>query len=1730
MFLIYSLRRDPYSGKAGIDVYNVGVGSFSVVWQVDVDSNCSVKLFSDITGSTPVSEGSYSVYSGQTASQQLGLTRGIMQVDVKGLPTAVTTYYIQTVSTHGTEEFLFPAFGDLIPVETEPATTAFPAYNNLLFLLLYDENGINPSDYQENMITDGVVTLVYAQTTDGTETANYPIAPFNSDTGLDNGFPQSSSDSRIELYLGDFKKGKSDAGNYWQWTSDKDYTLTIKSYGGAVPGVGLGQAIKTTTFSGSWASYTAMVDCLANTDGCTEVNGLNFNQIILRPNQGPVVPSIPIQNVDKGDPLTVDFCASDPEGDAVVGFALTQSPAGMVLTPDSADANCASITWTPSECGPDENVQFTVTDDQGSASTNSFTVSIKRCPPYPPGASIAPAAPVTTDTLTCNAVSNGDPDGDQISFEYAWYDVASPGTILSTNETLSSSMTVKNNGYACRVIATDTDGDSDPAIAGPVTVLNSPPSAPGSAVITPSEPTTDESLTCTISESVDVDNDPIQYVYVWSCGTCGEPAVEHGPKSGLTDTLDSGSTARGQNWSCEVRANDGSADSTTITSTLVSIANLPPSDPGGINITPASNVKTGDDLTCTVDSASTDDDGDPVQYLFTWNCSGTGCGQASIERAAKDDLNDTLASTDTAKDQTWSCSVKAKDNFDATSAEIQSANSVEVENSPPEGLTVQVTPDEAYWNDDLTCTASGVTDADGDAISYQYVWKKDGAVFETRDFEEEKTTDVMSASNTGQDETWSCEVTAKDTSDAEVGPVSDQVDVVNREPVITIAPAADPHIWDEEQTYTIEVIVDDPDGNEFTLEMDANYVTPDDPNVSDWLSFNPNNNTLTATNLPFGSSATDFGYGSGILEFNFIVQETDGTPNYTVTKLVTAMIRFPAITVDDFEYDSSAPTLADNGWAKLQGSGSMALKLEDPNDPNSNHYLKTTVTGTSQLDYIIYKNIPTGSVYNNTYPVILFSVNDSNLYYFDAFVKGRNNDGDEANFFLRFIPARDPNDMVWTSKRSGSYVIIYTGEESIDPNGGVVDIEGNMDTYLFKETGYHYLYLKGLVLRGNIDFIDDIKVRSAPPKALPKNVVNFNAIGSENEVTLQWTLPENQAENIAGYRIYMDTNDIPAKEEALRIATADTDETSYTETGLTNGVTYCFRITAIDNLLTPNETEGVTACATPEVTIPLPPVDVAASSIDSTIELTWKNPPGQHPDLDGYVIYYCDCADSGDCTTCYAAPLVTPDEAVGGLFTQYITKDANQEFLQYGTKYSFTVKAKDKAQPANFSAGIKASITLSYPATKIVDNFDINYESGQTLMSNGWYRLQGKGQFVRKTGAGINHYLEVKSNYSGSSALDYNVVKWLKNPSDFTNPNFSALVRSMGNFEIVLYIKGKDDNNYFMSYKADATAEEDSPDATEVANRNYVYKLGWMNKASSTEWQDVERNLDDDLMAATETTGFNMLLGIIVKGTVDIDNLELGEGIQDAENLTARPGDSSVALSWTIPDPNKIDETRIYLDTNIESSIAINQTVNDYHYEVTGLENNTPYVFKVVQVSEGEESKGVSVTATPMQSKASFTFDDQAAVDEWTLAVSTGVTLSLEYDSGVQSNVMYLNPTGDYPDRYYASMEGMDVSDVTGMTCRIKTSTNFVIWVHLEDTTGLTFMLGFVPGGTAGSHSRFGNFGYYFLGSGLTDGNWHSLDLELDDVMDSIFTGVGADKIMSIYFGGRIYVDDVSIY
>jgi hypothetical protein len=635
-------------------------------------------------------------------------------------------------------------------------------------------------------------------------------------------------------------------------------------------------------------------------------------------------------------------------------------------------------------------------------------------------------------------------------------------------------------------------------------------------------------------------------------------------------------------------------------------------------------------------------------------------------------------------------------------------------------------------------------------------------------------------------------------------------------------------------------------------------------------------------------------------------------------------------------------------------------------------------------------------------------------------------------------------------------------------------------------------------------------------------VKNLTAEGSEDQVTLTWELDANQTSTIAGYKIYMDANSAPDKDPAKLEATVSTTATTYTATGLTNGTTYFFRVTAFDNLLEPTESEGVVASATPEVTIPLPPMDLEASSINGTIILTWKNDPNQYLDLAGYKVYYGATTDT---------VLASEADANGG-FMHYINKDGNGDPLQYGETYNFEVKAFDSAATTNYSSGESVSITLAQPASKLIDNFDIGYEAGDTPAKKGWYRLQGSGTFNRKSES-VNNYMEVKSNYTGSSIRNFIINLWLDNPTDFSNPVFKTKVRSAGDFRIDLYVKGKDGKNYFLSYKGDKTTAAPGSSYLGVEQvRWFVYKLNWGGNAGT--WIDVERDLEEDLLSAKpESLGFDYIMGILLRGTLDIDDLELGKGVEDVLNLTARPALTEVLLSWTVADPNAIDNTKLYIDTNL---VDPNMTLvniagyNDFQYNVTDLDTDTEYEFTLVQEMEGEESKGASITAKTMAFKSTaFTFDDPNALNDWTLATATGVNLSVQYKSGIQSTVMYLDPNGDYPDRYYVSAD-VDESDVTGMKCHIKTDTSFVIWVDLIDTDGLPFMVGFVPGGTAGNHLRFGNFAYYYLGSGYTDGEWKSVDINLDSVLDSIFTGLGTDTVNAIYFGGRIYVDDVMFY
>ena len=101
-------------------------------------------------------------------------------------------------------------------------------------------------------------------------------------------------------------------------------------------------------------------------------------------------------------------------------------------------------------------------------------------------------------------------------------------------------------------------------------------------------------------------------------------------------------------------------------------------------------------------------------------------------------------------------------------------------NQPPTEPDVEVTPDSACESDDLTCTiTTESTDPDGDAVTYTYMWYKDGGLMGGLTLED--TTHLaysISAALTRTGETWRCTVTPKDERGLEGSTALDETTVI----------------------------------------------------------------------------------------------------------------------------------------------------------------------------------------------------------------------------------------------------------------------------------------------------------------------------------------------------------------------------------------------------------------------------------------------------------------------------------------------------------------------------------------------------------------------------------------------------------------------------------------------------------------------------------------------------------------------------------------------------------------------------------------------------------------------------------------------------------------------------------------------------------------------------------------------------------------------------------------
>ena len=418
----------------------------------------------------------------------------------------------------------------------------------------------------------------------------------------------------------------------------------------------------------------------------------------------------------------------------------------------------------------------------------------------PPTATVTltPAGPTTNQVLTATATKD-DADGNPVTLTYVWKVDGVTRKTTSGSASLTDTFDLAgasdgDKGQTVSVEVTPNDGSQDGStVSDAEVVANSAPTI-SSVSIDQGSPRTNDTLTVSVT-SADADGDARTYAYQWR-----KNGVDiAGATAATLDLSAAGHGSKGDAISVEVTASDGGASSAPSTSAAVTVAN---SAPTVSSVTIDQGAPTTNE-TLTVTVASADADGDARSYAYQWRKGGvdlTGETGATLDLSTAGNGN---------KGDQITVEVVANDGT-VDSAPAGSA-AVTVANAAPTVTSVTIDQLSPKTNDTLTVSVTSA-DADGDARSYAYQWRKGGVDLTG---ETAATLDLSAAGNGGKGDQITVEVTANDGSDDSAPSTSTPVTIQNSLPVATIALAPDPAGTND--TLTATATRGDADGDTVTL-------------------------------------------------------------------------------------------------------------------------------------------------------------------------------------------------------------------------------------------------------------------------------------------------------------------------------------------------------------------------------------------------------------------------------------------------------------------------------------------------------------------------------------------------------------------------------------------------------------------------------------------------------------------------------------------------------------------------------------------------------------------------------------------------------------------------------------------------------------------------------------------------------------------------------------------------
>jgi predicted phage tail protein len=614
----------------------------------------------------------------------------------------------------------------------------------------------------------------------------------------------------------------------------------------------------------------------------------------------------------------------------------------------------------------------------------------------------------------------------------------------------------------------------------------------------------------------------------------------------------------------------------------------------------------------------------------------------------------------------------------------------------------------------------------------------------------------------------------------------------------------------------------------------------------------------------------------------------------------------------------------------------------------------------------------------------------------------------DAPVALTATPGDSSATLNWSPPTSdgGSAITGYNVYESTSPGGeGTTPINASplpADTTTFPVTGLtngttYYFTVTAINAIGEGAASNEA---SATPSALagpPGQPVGLSAAPGDGSAMLTWSAPVvDGGSPITGYNVYLGTTAGGESTTPLNATPLAADASSFDATGLTNGTTYYFVVTAINAFGEGNASNEATATPGTSATVPDAPTSLTCTPGNTTVTLNWSPPAsdGGSP-ITGYNVYMGTTPGGESTTPVNASPL--PATAVS----------FPVQGLTNGTTYYITVTAINAIGEG--AASSESSATPTASATAPDAPIALSATPGDGLVALSWSAPASDG---------------------GSAITGYNVYVGTSPGGESTTPvNASPLSGTASSFDVTGLTNG---TTYYFTVTAINGISESAPsnEASATPDRSAMTPGAPINLEAEAVKLRVTLTWTAPVLGhRSAITGYDVYVGTIPGGEsatpanasplspnarrYTLTGLESGTtyyftvkainaaGPGDPSNeaaatpsstattpgtpsrVTAAAGRTRVTLTWTAPrcdGASAITGYNVYVGTTRggESDTPVNAvpiSAHARHYTVTGLEPGTKYYFRVRAINAlgvGPVSHEVAATTTGASASAAW--------------------------------------------------------------------------------------------------------------------------------------------------------------